>query len=349
MDSATLIARMRVMIHRRGSQLLLIACSSLSLAACAAAPRSVAETSSATTSSASVCNAVWHDVRRDRDVPVRVRVPAGTARVPVVLFSHGLGGSLDAGTQWGEAWSEGGIAVVHLQHPGSDESLWREERSAAARLQALRRGMTAQQLIDRAADVSFVLDQLARTTGSMGAAGACDLTRIDMSRIGMSGHSFGAHTTQAIAGQFFPGAVGTLRDARVKSAIAFSPSPPAVGGDAAARAAFARMEIPFFSITGTRDEVPALTDVSPEQRTLPYRFMPVGGKYLLVMDGADHAAFGGNPAGALRRNQDDHVGSTVKTVTLAFWRATLLDDAAARATLHATPRLLRPGDRFESK
>ena len=43
----------------------------------------------------------------------------------------------------------------------------------------------------------------------------------------MSGHSFGAITTKAVSGQHF--LAGDFTDARIKAAIAFSPSTPRVG------------------------------------------------------------------------------------------------------------------------
>jgi predicted dienelactone hydrolase len=303
--------------------------------------------------SVAVCDAGGHDAARSRDVPVRIRVPGGTSKVPVVLFSHGLGGSVDAGTTWAEAWSQNGLAVVHLQHPGSDSTLL-TQRGGGDALTALRTGMTGAQLIARAADVRFALDELGRRRTQ----GTCDLSRIDLARAGMSGHSFGAHTTQAVAGQAFPNVQGrTLRDARIRAAIAFSPAPPRASEDVI-RASFEPIAIPFFSITGTKDEVPELNDVTPEQRTLPYRYMPSGQKYLLVLDGADHAAFGGNARlrrGALRGraggNGNALVDDVVKTVTTAFWKATLLDDRTARGSLaiDRVKPLLVSGDRYEAK
>ncbi len=307
-----------------------------------------------------VCEAVWHDAARDRDVPVRIRMPAGTGQVPVILFSHGLGGSLDAGTTWGEAWARNGFAVVHLQHHGSDDALWRGKSRPAAILAAMRSGMTAEQLIARAGDVHFVLDELARRPRE----GRCDLTRIDLSRIGMSGHSFGAQTTLAVAGESFPGTGdGALRDGRIRAAVAFSPAPPRGASEEATRQAVATIRIPFFSLTGTEDQVPVLTRTTPEERTLPYRYMPPGGKYLLVLKGAGHAAFGGqSPAETGRRGgwwarhgagsaPPAHVDSVAVASTLAFWKATLLGDPAARDFLTGggVQRLLAPGDRFESK
>jgi predicted dienelactone hydrolase len=282
--------------------------------------------------------------------------------VPVILFSHGLGGSIDAGTTWAEAWSRSGLAVVHVQHPGSDASIWRDERGLADRLTAMRSAMNAEQLAARAADVRFVLDELGRRTTE----GRCDLGRIDLARVGMSGHSFGAHTTQAVAGQTFPGQ-RSLADGRVRAAIAFSPAPPR-GGDPIVDAAFASIAMPFLSITGTRDEAAMLTDVAPADRERPYRAMPPGDKYLLVFEDANHADLSGGGgveelgagrvprrgARAARRRGPDrsaHVDAVVPAATTAFWKATLLGDEDARRFLEegGLASLLASGDRFERR
>lgn len=175
----------------------------------------------------------------------------------------------------------------------------------------------------------------------------------------MSGHSFGAHTTQALAGQSFPGA--DLSDPRIDAAVALSPAPPR---DGSAEAAFANVRIPFFSITGSEDKVGFLPHTTPALRTQVFGGMPAGGKFLLVLAGAEHADMGG-PGGdgearpALRRRAADatpeqralrqHFDSVIKDATTDFWRWTLLDDAAAKARLDSLGSRLRPGDRFGSK
>ena len=59
----------------------------------------------------------------------------------------------------------------------------------------------AQNFLLRVKDVKAVLDQLARWNegASHSLAG-----RLDLRRVGMSGHSFGAVTTQAVSGQRAP-------------------------------------------------------------------------------------------------------------------------------------------------
>ena len=202
--------------------------------------------------------------------------------------------------------------------------------------------MAPAQLVARVDDVHFVLDELGRRPRE----GECDLRRADLAHIGMSGHSFGAHTTQAIAGQRFPVA-GIAADPRIKAAIAFSPSPPMRGSDAAA---FGRVTIPFFSITGTEDAAPITPSIKPSDRERPFRAMPPGGKYLLVLAGANHMVF--NAQDGLRgpaSTATPHIRDTVVAATTLFWRATLLGDTPAGAELARFGATLPSEDRFEHK
>jgi predicted dienelactone hydrolase len=65
--------------------------------------------------------------------------------------------------------------------------------------------------------------------------------RLDLGRIGMSSHSFGAVTTQAVSGQVFPIGKG-FTDPRIKAAVLMSPSAPRAGGDP--KKAFGEVKIP---------------------------------------------------------------------------------------------------------
>ena len=68
-----------------------------------------------------------HDAKRDRDIPVKVYLPASKTPAPVVLFSHGLGGTRSGSRFLGEHWAARGYVAVFLQHPGSDDSVWRDK------------------------------------------------------------------------------------------------------------------------------------------------------------------------------------------------------------------------------
>lgn len=219
----------------------------------------------------------WRDEARGRDLPLRIRMPDAPGPRAVILFSHGLGGSVDGGRAWGEHWASHGFVVVHLQHPGSDESVWR----SGAPARAVRDAARGEQLVERVRDVKFVLDEIARRRH----AGDPLAAKIDPARVGVAGHSFGAITVQAIAGEDFGAAAATLADARPRAFIAFSPS----ARSTADTTRFTRIERPFFSVTGTRDGKVGLgLGVPPAQRLLPFAGMPVGDKYLLNLAGADH-------------------------------------------------------------
>jgi len=286
-----------------------------------------------------VCNAVWTDAARSgRAVPVRIRMPEGSGRAPVILFSHGLGGDLDAGTDWVTAWNEAGFMTVNIQHAGSDSAIWKGRMRP---MQGLRGAMNGEQLQARAGDVHFVLDQLYKG----GREGACDLGRADTGRVGMAGHSFGAQTTLAMSGARY-GGEAIMRDPRIKAAIALSPQ-PAQGQDD--RSAFGGISIPFFSITGTRDELPFLNKVTPQDRTRPFAAMPVGNKYLLVLDGANHMMLGGQSMRMPGMSPNAHVVDAVTRLTTAFWR-TYLMPGSNRPSLIANDRhVLSKKDQFEEK
>jgi len=287
---------------------------------------------------------LFDDPARARSLPVRLRVPgpctADDPR-PVVLFSHGLGGSRDAGARWGAHWASHGFVVVHLQHPGSDESLWRGQPGGLRRLDNLRPGMTPQRFVERTQDVRFVLDELARRAVTEPGLGC-----VDTGRVGMSGHSFGAQTTQAVAGQSYPAVGGpVLREPRVVAAVAFSPSRPPESRQSAA--VFDTLTIPFLGITGSRDGDVVGSGVTPALRRGVVDALPAGQAYLLWFEGADHFVFDGGTV-AVGADPADHarLERATRAVTLAFWLATLRGDAQAARWLRSDGpgSLLGPGD-----
>ena len=270
-----------------------------------------------------------HDGKRD--VPIRIYLPPyQKGPAPVVLFSHGLGGSREMSAYLGQHWSNRGYIVVALQHPGSDVSVW-QGKKPGERLGALKQAANGEQLKARVGDVKFVLDQLASMK---------DL-QVDMSRVGMSGHSFGAVTTQAVSGQVYPVVGSSWNDPRIKAAIAFSPSIPRAG-DAAK--AFAQVKIPWMLMTGTEDVAP-VGGMTVQDRLAVYPLLPPGGKYELVMKDAKHSAF------TERAPQDPRYHREILALSTAFWDAYLRGDSAARKWLDGPEAraALGPEDTWQHK
>lgn len=269
----------------------------------------------------------WRDAARNRSVPYKLYQPRGvTGGAPVVLFSHGLGGAREGAAYINSHLAAHGYIVVALQHPGSDGELLRGRTGGPQALQAaMRGGATAKTAEDRFRDVSFALDELAKANASGPLAG-----RLDLTRVGMSGHSFGAVTTLAVAGQKLgPAGAVSVREPRLDAAIAYSPNKPRQG-DAAT--VFDDIRIPVFHMTGTEDRGPLDPDQRPIDRTIPFRETGGSDQYLLVLTGGDHMIFSGR---RLRPGQGgttpEHMAqmALIKDASLAFWDAHLKGDPAA--------------------
>ncbi len=287
------------------------------------------------------------DGARDRAIPIKARVPEGSGKVPLVIFSHGLGGSVDGGKAWGEHWSANGYLVVHVQHPGSDTPALRESLASAtgADGDAPKRGMrniaTPENLVGRVDDIRFVISEIER---QQKAGSKTWFARADMSRIAMTGHSFGAHTTMALAGQRYPGPVKTLDDSRIKAFIALSPNATGMPRTFADR--YGSMTAPFFSITGTEDADPFSATRNMRsmvgKRVAVYQHQPPGDKYLFLISNADHMVFNGNEQQSMRSLRQrspmspaeiTRIQSAVKTSTLKFLDAHLREDEKAEQWL----------------
>ncbi len=242
-----------------------------------------------------VLDTEWKDAARERALPLKVRVPEGLDKVPLVIFSHGLGGSREGGKAWGEHWSANGYLVVHVQHPGSDESLWRGTGDGPPK-QRMMRGATAEQLLGRVDDVRFVLDEFARQQSKTDAPAW--VRRADLSRIAMTGHSFGARTTMALAGERYPGPIKSLADARIRAFIAFSPATQGLKRTWPER--YGEMTRPFLTVTGTLDGDVLGAGSNPKNRAALFDAQVAGDKFRVVFDGGDHSVFNG---GDLREAQ----------------------------------------------
>jgi predicted dienelactone hydrolase len=270
----------------------------------------------------------WVDAARGRTVPVRIDEPKEfSGPRPIVIVSHGLGGSRDGLAYFGRALAADGYVVVHLQHVGSDESVWKGKDAKTAQA-ALKAAASPQQFQARIVDVKFAIDELQRRNKQT------DWPlhgRLDLSRIAMAGHSFGAITTQAICGQTLPSGKSSA-DPRVKAGIALSPSPPG-GGDP--HGPFVGIHIPMLFITGTKDDAPAFASkVKAADRRSPFDAAVHSNRYLIILDGADHMVFNGPTRfGSVDPKLADQWLELVGKASAAFLDATLLDDAAKRKYL----------------
>ena len=282
-----------------------------------------------------------HDPARHRDLPIRIYLPAQTTPQPVVLFSHGLGGSRTGSAFLGEHWAARGYVAVFLQHPGSDTSVW-QDVPAAGRMPAMKQAASAENFLLRVRDVPAVLNQLETWNADKTSPLA---GRLDLKKIGMSGHSFGAITTEAVSGESFPTDGQQFTDPRIRAAIAFSPSSPR---DGTAAEAFGRVKIPWLLMTGTKDVSP-IGDTDVAARLAVYPALHGAPKYEVVLNNAEHSVFTDRalPGDREPRNPNHH--RVILALSTAFWDAYLRGDANALAWLNgAGPRsIMEPADRWQ--
>jgi predicted dienelactone hydrolase len=142
--------------------------------------------------------------------------------------------------------------------------------------------------LDRIGDVSFVIDKLPTLYPKL--AG-----KLDMTKIGVGGHSYGAFTALMLAGAKVPHVelpprCDSARDKRIKAIIAISSQ--GIGGaqDALAfdnKGSFS-VQVPALFVTGDRDEIGG---TKASQRDQAFQFSPPGDKYYLSLFGANHMTF----------------------------------------------------------
>ena len=189
----------------------------------------------------------WQDASRKRAVPAKIYLPAGSLKpggVPLVVFSHGIGGSKDGYSYLGRYFAAHGYASMHVQHVGSDRQVWSgNPLRIVARLTDAAQESEA---LNRVQDVKFALDRL---------LGEPVGTAIDASRLVAAGHSYGANTTLLLAGAKLDlnGQTVVHRDPRFSAAILIS-APPFYGlGDP--QKILGSIEVPTLHITATADDI----------------------------------------------------------------------------------------------
>ena len=272
----------------------------------------------------------WHDGDRDRPVPAKIYYPReGEGPWPVLIVSHGLGGSRDGYEYLGRHWASHGYVSVHLQHIGSDTSVWKGKTNP---MQAMREAVAdVSNAIARPGDVAFAIDQVTKMQEGNGPLAG----RLDLEHVGMAGHSFGAWTTLAVAG--LGARRPRFRDERVKAAIAMS-APPAAPRQRGR--AYRHIRIPVLHMTGTLDDSP-VSGAKAAERRIPFDRIDGAPQYLVTFEGGDHMVFSDRRWGTIAQqpgsggdaSKDARFHDLIRQATTAFWDAYLRQDTAARRWL----------------
>jgi len=276
------------------------------------------------------------DSRDGRVVPYKIYHPADhdLDKMPVIIWSHGFGGSRDGAAFISRYLTSYGYTLVHITHHGTDSSLW--EGQPGHPWDVLRKvSVTRETTLHRMHDVPFVLDQLSVWAEENPGVGRY----MDLSCFGMSGHSFGAMTSQVMAGQMFPNEGGqliSLREPRISCGVLYSPVPIRhLVGEEPEPHIYGPIDIPLFHMTGTEDASP-LHDFGYDRRLVVHEYSDHPEKYIQVLEGGDHMVYNGTRGKLGASDLREVHEAQIKTAALAFWDTYLKDDEKAREWLVKT-------------
>ncbi|MBL8879587.1 MAG: hypothetical protein JNG88_10755 [Phycisphaerales bacterium] len=268
------------------------------------------------------------DLTAGRQIIVHVSDSACGPR-PLAIVSHGTGGNRFAYATLGRHLAAAGYVVVHPTHAGSDDAAMK--LAPGRRIDRIRALMADANIWrSRAADIRAVID----------AVGTHPVLRerVDPSRVGVVGHSYGAHTAMTIGGMLVVpqrgdaighsgqrGCAESLRDARVRAVAALSP--PSVGRLGIEPGAWREMTTPLLVMTGTLDAELDIGDYS--KRRIAYDESRGPACYVLI-DGADHLTFADYaPAGNRSKPPDPRHVFWVHRACEMFFNGYVCDDSAA--------------------
>jgi len=250
---------------------------------------------------------------------------------PVIIWSHGMGGSKDGYQPLATYWASHGYVVIQPTH---DDSIGKQSGEMKQRLLKSRNlNLLTGSWDERPKQISLIIDSLEKIEKENPALAG----RLDRQHIGVGGHSFGAHTTMMVSGFTLhtPGGRQSvqLADKRPIVFVAISPQGP---GQAVDESSYTPMTRPMMMITGSLDSSPMSEKQDANWRLKAWEYVPLGDKYLLWVNDAHHG-FGGIAGKVRYRNagpNNEHQVAIVKTTALAMWDAWLKNDPAAKQWLH---------------
>jgi predicted dienelactone hydrolase len=303
-------------------------------------------TMSAPTPVVSVKPVVLSAPGRGEDLHVRVSAPALGRELPLIVFSHGFGLSLDDYDPLVDFWAAHGFVVMQPTHLDSRTLSLPPDDPRTPLIWRF-----------RVEDMKRILDQLDLLEASVPSLSG----RLDRSRIAAAGHSWGGQTASMLLGTRVldpEGGTGEdMSDSRIKAGVLLA-TPGQGGADLTPFAtenfpfmnpSFADMTTPTLVVAGDRDQS-LLSVRGPDWFTDPY-FLSPGSKSLLTLFGAEHS-LGGIPGYKFAETTDENPErvALIQRLTWAYLRSALYPEdsswSAARTALMESPNSL---GRIESR
>jgi len=283
---------------------------------------------------------------RGDDLQVRVSAPRTGRDLPIVVFSHGFGFSMDAYGPLVDFWAAHGFVVIQPTHLDSVSLGLSPDDPRTPRIWRV-----------RIEDLAHVLDELDRIEASVPNLSG----RLDRDRIAATGHSYGATTASALLGARILDAEGNagedMSDPRVAAGVLLALA--GTGGEnltpfAAAMFPFMNprfdtMTTPALITAGDHDQS-LLSTRGPDWWTDAYTLSP-GEKSLLTLFGAEHSQGGIHAYGGIPQTTAESPAllALVQRITTAYLRSALsVDEASWPAACDALAQDADPVGRLQS-
>lgn len=275
---------------------------------------------------------VLHDAKRNKDLHMRIFYPNDAGSYPIIVFSHGAGGSQICCESLTRHWATYGYVTLLPTH---DDSILQRRDSGEEEIDFLKavRDAVKNPTVweNRPEDISFVLDSLPSLQD-----GAPALYRkMDRNHIGVGGHSMGASTADALAGALvdLPGHPATnFADSRVKAVLLLSPQGPGEFG--LTDHSWDHVTLPLMSMTGSLDS--GANGQGPNWKKIPFERSQPGDKYHVFIEGASHMSFiVARTLMPVRAREGEAILGYSNAASLAFWDAYLKADTAAKDYLRS--------------
>jgi predicted dienelactone hydrolase len=318
--------------------------------------------------SVSILRENWLDETRERKIPVKIYLPSGGhGPFPVVVFSHGLGGSREGYAYLGCHWASHGFVCAHVQHEGTDKRIFENRLDVVI---AMRDAVkNAKNLLNRPKDLRYCIDRMEASSRD---PRSHLFGKIDIGRFGAAGHSMGAHSALVCSGRRFRTPDGTSRDlsdSRIRACVALSS--PSKDFETS-KHDYVDFQNPCLHMTGTKDSSPvAQTEV--EDRRVPFDAISLADQFLINLQGGDHMVFSDH---RMRKTEGDHsyrrrilrffkkesesssgdvsdfvAHGIIKMATTAFWKSYLNENHPVREWLQTggLEKAIAEHASFESK
>ena len=301
---------------------------------------------SAATPVVSVSPVVLSAPGRGDDLQVRVSAPATGRDLPIVVFSHGFGWSMDGYAPLVDFWAARGFVVLQPTHLDSRTLGLLPDDPRTPQIWRI-----------RVEDLKRILDGLDVLEASVPGLNG----RVDRNSIAIAGHSWGAQTASTLLGARVLDSDGKpgedMSDPRIRAGILLALTgqggsnltPFAAEHLPFMNPSFADMTTPALVIAGDHDQS-ALSVRGPDWFTDGY-FLSPGDKSLLTLVGAEHS-LGGIPGYTVTETTDENPErvALIQRLTTAYLRGAFnLDNSSWPAACTALAESANRLGRIESK